>query len=300
MILHKYLDADGAIPTLQNCELKVTPPYEFNDPFDCLQSVNENWSIKYLQRILLRGEIADLYYNDLISSRYVKNKKEYKEKIRDKDLMKKYFKNTRPMEYVSKHFTIRLYNFARIACFSSANADEKNQILMWSHYSKGHTGVRLHFDSDILIKDSGDWNPEGVTYNDKREAFELRDFVPLDNLNEKIKKILLTKSKAWEYESEYRVFIQRGNCRETKANKDEKCNPVYLNTEKADSKAIFLAKFNPTALRCIDFGVNCLQSTKNKIIESLNRPELKHVEVYQSKLDEKEFKLNFEEYKRAT
>lgn len=300
MILHKYLDADGALKTLKYCELKVTPPNEFNDPFDCKPAIIDNWSDKDIQRLALYEPWTTILYNHLIDLKLIKNKNEYEAKMRDNNFVKKRFPSFKPFTDVSKKFNTNLENYARIACFSSAVSDDKNQILMWSHYANNHQGIRFYFEFNILERDNGEWKPEKVNYDYKRISFKLEDSYLQEDFKKIIESILLTKSEAWQYESEYRVFIQRKNCREIKANKAEKCNPINLNTEKADSKGIFLAKFNPTALQRIDFGVNCLQATKDEIIESVNRPELKHVEIYQSKLDEKEFKLNFEKYKRAT
>ena len=75
----------------------------------------------------------------------------------------------------------------------------RNNFLMWSHYTESHKGICIGFDvnkvNDIV---SGTLGP--VIYDDK---------LPIKHLNNKvtefIKGLLFTKSNVWEYEDEYRL-----------------------------------------------------------------------------------------------
>jgi Protein of unknown function (DUF2971) len=84
-----------------------------------------------------------------------------------------------------------------IYCLSAIN----NDILMWSHYSDGHRGICLEFDTtqnvilfDIAFK---------VYYNDEYNCVDINN---IGSNSDEYKKCLLTKSKHWEYEKEWRIL----------------------------------------------------------------------------------------------
>jgi hypothetical protein len=75
---------------------------------------------------------------------------------------------------------------------------------MWSHYAKNHTGIVIGFDNIEL------WNKiKKVNYSDTRVpvnvGFEIIDDKELDQ-------VLYTKSKAWEYEDEFRRCVLLNKC----------------------------------------------------------------------------------------
>jgi hypothetical protein len=83
---------------------------------------------------------------------------------------------------------------AGIACFSKLRDD----ILMWSHYADKHRGLCFEFDGSANCNFFGE-----------AQAVEYENFTPVllgeDSLAT-MKRIILTKSKHWSYEREYRIF----------------------------------------------------------------------------------------------
>lgn len=83
----------------------------------------------------------------------------------------------------------------RVFCLSSEPDDE----LMWAHYTSKHQGICLEFDTknelfSFALK---------VTYHE--------DYPVLDLTSTAVEQTLapfLTKSQAWEYESEYRIVAR--------------------------------------------------------------------------------------------
>jgi hypothetical protein len=80
-----------------------------------------------------------------------------------------------------------------ILCFSEKKAD----VLQWAHYAERHKGICLGFDV------SGSQGKFGrVRYKAHRVAFP-------EKLDESFSwKLLTTKSEAWAYEKEWRVFLE--------------------------------------------------------------------------------------------
>jgi hypothetical protein len=81
---------------------------------------------------------------------------------------------------------------AGIACFCKVRDD----ILMWAHYADKHKGLCFEFDGSANCKFFGEAQP-----------VEYRDFtaVPLGDSMKIMERIILTKSKHWSYEREYRI-----------------------------------------------------------------------------------------------
>jgi hypothetical protein len=82
---------------------------------------------------------------------------------------------------------------AGIACFSKVRDD----ILMWAHYADKHKGLCFEFD--------GSANRDFFGY---AQPVEYGDFtpVPLGDATKSMERVILTKSKHWTYEQEYRIF----------------------------------------------------------------------------------------------
>jgi hypothetical protein len=82
-----------------------------------------------------------------------------------------------------------------VLCFS----EKKTDVLQWAHYADRHRGICLGFDV------SGSKGKFGrVRYKSYRIAFPEKEKLDVSFSW----KLLSTKSKAWEYEKEWRVFLQ--------------------------------------------------------------------------------------------
>jgi len=90
-----------------------------------------------------------------------------------------------------------------IICFSEVN----NDILMWSHYSQGHTGFCIEFERREN-NDLGKWDLcAPVIYNPDNKALS---FTPEEITESKsFAKIVTSKSSHWHYEKEWRLIAHR-------------------------------------------------------------------------------------------
>jgi hypothetical protein len=130
--------------------------------------------------------------------------------------------------------------------------------LMWSHYGNSHTGFCIGFDSTQLFETiGGTFGP--VMYQKDIPKMDLFG----DTLEFYIKQ-LSTKSKAWEYEEEFRIVKLDGS-KET-------------------------IKYDKNIIRKIVLGYKMIQKDKYEIIEFIIKNEIE-CEVSELSLDLDEFKL---------
>jgi hypothetical protein len=86
---------------------------------------------------------------------------------------------------------------AGITCFCKVRDD----ILMWAHYADKHKGLCFEFDGS-----------ENCIFFGEAQAVKYKDFTNVllgEDSRKTMERIILTKSKHWSYEREYRIFRPR-------------------------------------------------------------------------------------------
>ena len=86
----------------------------------------------------------------------------------------------------------------------------RDPILMWSHYADGHRGIALHFDASAAPFDAAYEVHYSETYPEF--PFPISD---ADADNNKVRAMILTKSRGWCYEEEYRAVRGAGIAHES-------------------------------------------------------------------------------------
>jgi hypothetical protein len=90
-----------------------------------------------------------------------------------------------------------------VACFTQ-NFDS---ILMWSHYADGHRGLCLEFDTNYVPFRERKYLHQ-IIY---RNSYPLLSPFDLIQSPDKLIYPLITKSKKWKYEEEWRIILKVGN-----------------------------------------------------------------------------------------
>lgn len=158
MILYKYCSVQEAINIISSGNIDLKIPRYFNDPYDCLY---DNFRIEFGYK-----EIKSLI--DKIPEKF---------KPQESELQDAILKNNNIFD---------ISYFYSMSCFS----ETKENILMWSHYARNHSGVCLEFRfEDELLK-----NIKPITYVDKK--YNLEKTTP--------DKAILLKYEDWRYEKEWR------------------------------------------------------------------------------------------------
>lgn len=247
------------INTLCRDELYFASPDTFNDPMDCKPSVigNNDYDVNSLREIL-RKLLEQRTVN--VITEYQK----YKTKSKGKGLPDYMIIETlndireraqnpeeKGVDYdelsVEKslllgqitHELLKHYDKG-VSCFSSKD----DCPLMWSHYADRHAGFCVGYTVDRVPEP----NLHEVTYGDSRtidvdvvyQAIVLQDSAAIGLLE---KLILAKKAEPWIYESEWRLFDEKGS------------------------------KDSPLKMREIIFGMKCSYSVIHTVIKALETRE---------------------------
>lgn len=147
-----------------------------------------------------------------------------------------------------------------VYCLSEKN----NDILMWSHYSDGHKGLCIEFDASQ--EDTIFWEATKVVYQEEYPVVNIMDI----GRPEEFRKALLTKSKHWEYEQEWRIlrFKREGG--------------------------LGSYSFPPNLLIGIILGALIEQQDKNKILHWISGYP-KKINVYQARINRTKYQLDIEQ-----
>ena len=162
--------------------LYFASPSTFNDPFDCKVHFRSSFSTKELKH----------KYADLVRQfRPQLNRSQRKTKVaRDVNSINK-------KEFQS-NMTRRLQDATESLGILSFSGTARN-ILLWSHYASGHTGICLKFLAGPHTPFFGYAQP--LEYTSDYPEINL-----LDPPDRQVQAFLLTKASDWQYEQEWRII----------------------------------------------------------------------------------------------
>ena len=131
---------------------------------------------------------------------------------------------------------------------------------MWSHYADSHKGFCIGFDTEKIVKQAfGQFMK--VKYSDEIPYISI-----FDDDKGLMNKLIYIKSKAWDYEDEYRI----------------------TKILKPDSKVYF----SPETISLIYLGIKMPLDSKMEIINLVkHRKELSHVRIFEMTLGSEKFEL---------
>lgn len=216
-------------------------PKEFNDPFEC--KPHFSWPEKATDVRKIRKHLIKLA----------------KERGRNRKQAEKLASESMNNNLIAEA-TQQTYGELRICSFTT---DYKN-LLFWSHYADAHKGFCIELDASILPISYA----YKVKYNDNYPATEY----PLpDNSCALIP--ALTKSKAWEYEDEFRTIF----------------SPSAESIMPNDG---FSWSLSSQTIKKIYLGVNILPENQERLLTLINDGPFKP-EIYKASLSHSSFSLDF-------
>lgn len=199
--LFKYQPANCyTLSNLKSNSLWFSNPHDFNDPFDCDMFPDfESPSEAQLER--------------LFSS--------MRDKEIDKDSFDKRYADShgipnRSFEGNVVSEAMRRFNGAKanilfhtgVACLSAVDysweRDSFDAVLLWSHYAQGHAGLCLEFDTNYHPFSKA----QPICY--VKELPKLSTLDVLLEMEQTLNRLIRIKSKAWQYEREWRIPWSQG------------------------------------------------------------------------------------------
>ena len=190
---------------LTNNRVYFSNPNNFNDPWDC----NPYFDVDVDDAIERRkwGERLEGTYQDLPIQLRQQLEAQWKGNWYDnKPLLKQ---SVEKLTATVRELTVERW---RIYCLTP----HPNSILLWAHYAEKHQGICLEFDA--RIEQIG--RAHRVVYNDMLPIIGPDNFADPKGL---VDAVLLTKSREWRYEDEYRVLAR-----------EHEIDPTFSMTTKKD------------------------------------------------------------------
>lgn len=238
-MLYKFHRINENLTTLiENNSFWFSKPTEYNDPFDMQFSGN------------LKSTLEDY---ELMQKSIKQNIQLEYQTISEEDLTELVSHSLTLMDVdktINELLALTLHRFG-ICCFT----ESVDNLLMWAHYTDSHKGVCLEFDENILVK---------IEKSSLVKIKYSNDF-PIVNQTNDIEKALLTKSKCWEYENEFRLLSHKQG----------------------------VVTFPKEALKSIIFGAKSDESEINRIIKIVNQSGYKDIALKKARIDEKKYQLNY-------
>lgn len=176
MALYRYLTFEVGVATLKKGSLKLTPPSEFNDPFD----MKPAWDVA-----LTEEELRQAYIETGCSQ------------------MMSFFdfqKSARPssretQDAAMRSFTKHMNEKYGAVCFSRIH----DSIPMWAYYAGNHSGLVIEFnEQDESFDQLFRGTMTDVHYEQDRPVFKKLGGENLD--------CLYVKADAWSHEKEFRIL----------------------------------------------------------------------------------------------
>jgi hypothetical protein len=157
----------------------------------------------------------------------------------------------------------------RVICFTK----RYNNLIMWSHYSRNHTGLLIKFETDLIELNGKNITSalEEVHYDEEMISIPY-NFLDLPrNEQEKIVKYnTYMKYADWKYEAEYRAIIK-------------------FDTSKG-KRYIDLA---PRAILEVVIGMNCSLETELKIIGLAKQEEFNHLKLKRATIHNFKYQMQY-------
>lgn len=177
--------------SIRDSEIYFAAPTELNDPYDCqlaldITGTDREWIEHVRSSLKMQNDRKKKKLSFMDRHREAKN---YVDKGDHRKLDGKEF--------------AKMTNTFGVACFSGFMDSQ----LMWAHYANNHRGICLIYRP--TLDDYGLINRAiEVEYQKEYPMVRLVDFNKLQETT--VNRLLLTKSKDWSYETEYRLLLPFG------------------------------------------------------------------------------------------
>jgi len=267
---------------LTNLELKVTPPNQFNDPFEFAPKMVCSDPVGCAKRDLERGRNLEILYQMCCEAgKFLGSFPEFQEVAKKRmpemiAIMAQAPQHTLPL--VEKAFLDRVSERFGILCMSG----RRDSILMWGHYCDKPLGLVIGFDKSATIFQQGKGLRQ-VAYVNERVVFDSCWGVGSPEMATYEDQIILCKGKDWSYENELRqMFPLSSSLLIKRPLKNSNSTPGYF------------LPFPPAVIVSITLGPRCSPELENEVGRILEKPCLAHVKRDRAVLHRNEFVLEFE------
>jgi hypothetical protein len=287
MRFFKYVTAETARIVLESATCRWSSPLIFNDPFDVQFDlhlefdeqkivdliVDELWEIYSGKKTLKAANALGQIFESFLKRVPGLSRKDIFERQGLRDSIRESIERTKTLLPQLHAQQRSLLQRSKLLCLSEVH----DNILMWSHYTRDHTGAVLEFDSD-KDRDSPLNRAERVNYSRAMprlmtEANMVHFFSGQWRMDANVimHNSIFTKAADWSYEKEWRVWLPGTD---------------------ATQRFLDLA-YQREELVGIYFGCRISDDNQTMLRNVVTR-YFSHASVYRANKSEREFTLQFE------
>lgn len=266
MPLFKYCGASGLL-VLKNREIKVTPPNEFNDPFEFSPVVRTADPKGHAERQVQNVIDDPRFFNDhRVDFAQISTFAEFQSFVgQNRAKFTRILEDSTSTLDAGLDVLNTLSQQFGVICLTG----DPLQPLMWAHYADSHKGMVIEFDANVSLfnypaflqvdycADRVVYDASGGTSRDVVEQFARR------------------KSPHWSYEQESRLILDLAQTRKV-----------------AGTPPMYLLRFDPRLLKSVTLGLRSSSALRAEVEMLTSAPPLQHLEVFQIVADPNEFKLD--------
>ncbi len=274
-MLYKYVSSEGII-SLENCKLKITPPNQFNDPYEFIPRIIGASDADETNSYLSDDDVLSEHYEAAVKEgvwdgNLVEFIEEIKKNTEDytNSVVKVSSENEIQWKY-SKEFLNYVSQLLGVLCVTKNSSN----ILMWSHYADSHSGIVIGMDERDIFFDNSNGLYE-IEYVTNRPILDLSWLDESDDTGRFTAEIIRKKYKDWAYEQEVRAVFSLSDCENLAVQGD----------------SLYLKKFNPRLIQEVIMGCRCSEETEERIVSLLNQSHYSHVILKKASLDPYEYKI---------
>lgn len=263
-MIYKYCTTDG-FDILLKARLKAARIKDFNDPFEIMFGVDEETALDKIKKEYEDNENIVNFWKLLLNDQTIEHDRNSVEDIINKITEFQIKSLKKGIQKIRENWDEK----KGIVCLS----ESADIIQMWAHYTDNHKGIVIGFDEKQFVE-----NEEGlvkVCYQDEMVLLPVTATPEgLDQYEEYIVNVLMTKESNWRYEKEVRLYVDL----------DEK-----------DVDGNYYVKIPPSSIIEIYLGLRSDETTEIIAKSIKQRTGYRHLRIYKMKKHESSFKLVPEE-----
>ena len=288
MIFYKYVTAER-INILQNRLIRFTQPNALNDPFEArlnFHATPEGFASAFADTIRQKPRMWEACQRETQTNL---DQRAFADKVeRDFNYAEQLYRSLGwdpPLSDLQESLydlPDRLYRevYNRVGILSLSETPDN--LLMWAHYAKEHTGFVLMLDGSHDFFKGDNPSPRIAKGFAKPERVEYRLERPQTSIEEPPREILLIKGSDWKYEKEWRYLKHINDAAE-----------LY---EDSNSPPVALFRLPPKCMMGVILGCYRSKELENKIV-ALRRddPEFEHLRIQQAFISKTHYRLEIRE-----
>lgn len=276
--MYKYCDERG-VAILRQLELKVTPPDQFNDPFEFVPRVVSSAPEREVRRLLRNKNELKEWYQEEKRAGYRGNFRSFKQHMREvRPRLVALTPQVVPAsnQVMQTNFSTAASSVVGVLCLTS----RADSIAMWGHYANKHQGIVIGLDRVWSVFTDSHRPLRPVTYVKTRPKWDPSIPPGASGEREAMDSVIFTKYDEWAYEKEMRQVFRLEALTSRRMGSPGAALPMYFLKIPAD------------CILSVSLGAKASDSFEKEVRSILSGAKFAHVNLFRARLNDSEYSLD--------